>query len=730
MNSVHPAAPSPSLLTRWSRFVVRRRRPVLIAYVVLLAVFGAIGFGVFPNLGGEGFDDPGSESGQVQQVLEERYGVTDPAAVIVISADRNLDDPAVADRATALLDEVAATAGVDRVVSYWGTGQPPQLRSADGRSAQALVFVDPSADGEAISADLVDRYRGTQDGLEVRFAGVGPVVNEVSATISSDLARAESIAVPIVLLLLLWVFGSVVAAGLPFLVAIFATLGSFFLLFLATLTTDVSIFALNLVTALGLALGVDYALLMINRFREELARLGSGDEAVVAMMGTAGRTVLVSGFTVALTLASLTVFPLYFLRSFAYAGVAVSLMAVLGAFTGLPALLAMLGPRVNRLKIRRGDLAPTDEGAWSRVARAVMRRPWPVLVACVALLLVLAIPALRVVPGQVDDRALPRDAPAAEASQFLREQFPGEEGTPFEIVLRDADPAAVDAYAETVAAVPGVVRVETPTSILAPGQPPIPNPQGAELAAGDLTRVVAVGDQPFADTTAVKALDAIRALPAPASEVLVGGATASFEDANDSVVSRLWLVALWVGLTTLIVIFLYTGSVLIPLKAILLNLLGLAATLGVLVWVFQDGHLMWLTGDYVQTGTLDLGSMVIVAIVAFALSTDYELFLLSRIKEAHDEGHATSEAVALGLQRTGRIVTAAAILIAIVFIAFVASGVTNIKQLGFGAAFAILIDATIVRGLLVPALMRIAGDANWWAPTWLRRVHGRIGLSD
>ncbi|MFM8613010.1 MAG: MMPL family transporter [Actinomycetota bacterium] len=730
MNSVHPAAPSSSPIARWSRFVVRRRRIVLAAYVVLLAVFGAVGFGVFPNLGGEGFDDPGSESGQVQRLLEDRYGVAAPVAVIVIRTDADVDDPAVADRATAVLDQMAATAGVAGVVSYWGAGQPPQLRGADGRHAQALVYVDPGADGEAISADLVDRFGGAQDGLEISFAGPEPVISEVSSTISSDLARAEAIAVPIVLLLLLWVFGSVVAAGLPFLVAIFATLGSFFLLFLATLTTDVSIFALNLVTALGLALGVDYALLMINRFREELARLGSGDEAVVAMMGTAGRTVLVSGLTVALTLASLTVFPLYFLRSFAYAGVAVSLMAVLGAFTGLPALLAMLGPRVNRLKLRRGDLAPTDEGAWSRVARAVMGRPWPVLIGCVAVLLVLAIPALRVVPGQVDDRALPPDNPAAQASQLLREQFPGEEGTPFEIVLRDADAAGVDAYAEAVAAVPGIVRVETPTSTIAAGQPPAPNPNGAGLVNGDLTRVVAVGDQPFAATAAVTTLDAIRALPAPASEVLVGGATASFEDANDSVVSRLWLVALWVGLTTLIVIFLYTGSILIPLKAILLNLLGLGATLGVLVWVFQDGHLRWLTGDFQQTGTLDLGSLVIVAIVAFALSTDYELFLLSRIKEAHDQGSTTREAVALGLQRTGRIVTAAAILIAIVFIAFIASGVTNIKQLGFGAAFAILIDATLVRGLLVPALMRIAGDANWWAPAWLRRVHGRIGLSD
>jgi RND superfamily putative drug exporter len=730
MNSVHNPASVPSPIVRWSRFVVRRRRAVLVAYVALLAIFGGVGFGVFPNLGGEGFDDPSSESGEVQRLLADRYDVADPVAVIVIRADGDVDDPAVAARATALLDEMGTTAGVDRVLSYWSAGQPPQLRGQDGRHAQALVYVAPGADGEVISADLVDRFGGAQDGLQVSFAGPEPVVSEVSATISSDLARAEAIAVPIVLLLLLWVFGSVVAAGLPFLVAVFATLGSFFLLFLATLTTDVSIFALNLVTALGLALGVDYALLMINRFREELARLGSGDEAVVAMMGTAGRTVLVSGLTVALTLAALTVFPLYFLRSFAYAGIAVSLMAVLGAFTGLPALLAMLGPRVNRLKLRRGDLTPSDEGAWSRVARAVMGRPWPVLIGGVAILLLLAIPALRVVPGQVDDRALPRDNPAAQASQLLREQFPGEEGTPFEIVLRDADAAGVDAYAEAVAAVPGVVRVETPTSVVTAGQPLTANPNGAGLVDADLTRIVAVGDRPFGDIAAVETLDAIRALPAPATAVLVGGATASFADANDAVVSRLWILALWVGLTTLVVLFLYTGSVLIPLKAILLNLLGLAATLGVLVWIFQDGNLTWLTGDFQETGTLDLGSLVIVAIVAFALSTDYELFLLSRIKEAHNQGNSTREAVALGLQRTGRIVTAAAILIAIVFIAFIASGVTNIKQLGFGAAFAILIDATLVRGLLVPALMRIAGDANWWAPAWLRRIHARIGLSD
>jgi len=731
MNTVHSVGTSrPSAVERWSRFVVRRRRIVLLGYIVALIVFGAIGIGVFASLQSQGYNDPGSESARVDLLLEERFGVDDPMAVVAIQTPTGLDDPTDVAAATAIVEEIAATEGVDQVISYWTSGAPPPLRGADDRTGQALVFANPDVDAEALAADLVERFGGAQGQLELFFGGYGPVANEINSTISSDLARAEGIAIPITLILLLFIFGSAVAAGLPFVVAAFATLGSFFLVFMATQVTDVSIFALNLVTALGLALGIDYALLMINRFREELARGLATDAAVVETMRTAGRTVLVSGITVAITLAALTIFPLYFLRSFAYAGVAVSLMAIIGAFTGLPALLAMLGPNVNRLKVRRGDLAPRDEGFWSRIARTVMRRPWPFLVASTAVLLALAVPALDLVPGQVDDRVLPRDNPAAEASEIVRERFAGEEGTPFEIVLRDADTSQVDAYAEAISAVPGIVRVETPTSIITTGSDTTPNPLGVGFVQDDLTRLVAVGDRPFGSLAAVETLDALRALPAPASEALVGGATASFADANDAVTSRLPIAMLWIGLATLVIIFLYTGSILIPIKALFLNALGLSATLGVLVWVFQEGHLTWLTGDYIPTGTVDLGSMVLIGVVAFALSTDYELFLLSRIKEEHDAGRSTEEAVALGLQRTGRIITAAALLIAIVFIAFLSSGVTNIKQLGFGTAFAILIDATIVRGLLVPSLMRVAGRANWWAPSWLRRLHGRIGLSD
>ena len=720
----------PSRVERWARFVSRRRRFVLLAYVVCLAVFGAVGGGVFGQLQSAGYDDPGSESVRVDRLLDSRFGVRDPAVVLAIVTDKGVDDAATVHEAAALLGEVAVTPGVEKVVSYWSAGKAPQLRGADGKTAQALVYGTPSADVQKLGKTLADRVGGRQGSLDVQLSGYGPVADQINRTISADLARAESIAIPITLILLLIIFGSAVAAGLPFVVAAMATLGSFFALFLVTQVTDVSIFALNLVTALGLALGIDYALLMISRFREELPRRATTEDAVAETMRTAGRTVLVSGITVAITLAALLVFPLYFLQSFAYAGIAVSLMAVLGAFTGLPALLAMLGPNVNRLKVRRGDLTPGDVGIWSRIAERVMHRPWPVLAVGAGVLLALAIPALHVVLGQVDDRVLPRDNPAAVANATIRGQFPAEEGTPHEIVLRDAKADQVDAYAMRISLIPAVERVQTPTSVIRGGRIVGPNPGGAAMVDGDLTRVTAVGSVPFGDGRALTASTAIRALPAPAAEALVGGATAKFTDSNHAVTSRAPWAILWIGLATLIILFLYTGSILIPVKAVLLNLLGLSATLGVLVWTFQGGHLQWLTGDYIHTGTVDLGTIVLIGVVAFALSMDYELFLLSRITEEHAAGTDTRTAVARGIQRTGRIITAAALLIAIVFAAFVTSNVTIIKQLGVGIVFAILIDATVIRGLLVPALMRIAGRANWWAPAWLRRVHDRFGLSD
>jgi RND superfamily putative drug exporter len=360
-----------------------------------------------------------------------------------------------------------------------------------------------------------------------------------------------------------------------------------------------------------------------------------------------------------------------------------------------------------------------------------MRRPWPVMLGSIIVLLVMAIPAFSAVFGQVDDRALRSDHPVAVAGEMLRERFPGQESSPYDVVLVGArDDAQVEAYAVALSRLDGVVRVATPQSIVVEGAVVAPNPDPATWTSGRDVRLAVTGSAPPIDPQGEALVEAIRAVPAPADEAFVGGIAAVFADATSGILDRVWLIALWIGVSTLIILFLYTGSVLIPVKAVVLNLLSLSATLGLLVWTFQGGHLGWITGDYVATGTIDISTVALIAIVAFALSMDYELFLLSRIKEEHDAGRSTADAVAFGLQRTGRIITAAALLIAVVFASFLSSGVTNIKQLGFGVTVAILVDATIVRGLLVPAFMRIAGGANWWAPGWLRRVHARFGLSD
>ena len=710
-------------------WVARHRWPVLIAYLVAMVLFGVFGVQVFGAMKSEGFNYPGSDSSRAAAVLAEDFGVTDPAAILAIETPTDVDTDAAA--ATAVLDEVAAVDGVDSVVSYWSTGGAPAFLGTDGRTGQAIVIAEDGTDREALAAEIVAQVGGEQGEVVVYAFGGEIIGNAFNDTITGDLARAESIAIPITALILLFVFGSVVAAGLPFLVAGGTILGSFLVLFLVSRVTDVSVFALNLVTGLGLALGIDYALLIINRFREELAAGRSVPEAVAATVGSAGRTVFVSGLTVAVALASLLIFPQYFLRSFAYAGIAVSLLAVIGALTAIPALLAILGRNVNRLKVRRGDLAPKDDGAWARIARFVMRRPWPVLIGTVAALLVLAAPALGAVFGQVDERALPPDNAAAQAGEVLRERFPGNEGSPYEIVvLQPGSPAAVQEYAEEISRIPEIDRVTTAESVIVDGVVVAPNPDPSSWSSSEATRIEAVGNVRPIDPAGEALVAELRAIEAPGEESLVGGLAAEWADATNAVLDRIWIVALWLAITTMIILFLFTGSVLIPIKALVLNLLSLAATLGALVWVFQSGHLQWLTGEYTVTGNVDISTIALIAVIAFALSMDYEVFMLARIKEEHDAGASTSNAVAFGLQRTGRIITAAALLIAIVFASFLTSSATNIKQLGFGVTVAILLDATVVRALLVPAFMRIAGNANWWAPAPLRRLHARLGLRE
>ncbi len=721
------------MFERLAHLVVRRKRATLVLFVVGLVAAGVLGGGVFSRLQASGFDDPGSESAAAATYLRDTFGVADPVAVLAVETRDGLD--AQAAPATALVKKVEAEPGVTQVVSYWTSGKPAPLAGTDGRTGQVLVFADAGAtevQQEEIAQRILDGYGGERDGGLVVHVGGAPVVNTaIGETVSSDLARAEAIAIPLTVVLLILVFGSLVAAGLPFLVAAGAVLGSFAVLFGLTLFTDVSIFALNLVTGLGLGLGIDYALLVVNRFREQLAAGDDVESAVVRTITSAGRTVFVSGLTVAITLGSLALFPQFFLRSFAYAGIAVTLLAVASTLIALPAVLAMLGTRVNRFKVVRGDLAPRDTGLWATVAKRVMRSPWPVVVVVSGVLLLMAAPATGAVFGEVDDRALPASSPAAQASAVLRDRFPGREGSPVDVVVPPgASGQAVSGYAATLSQVPGVVRVTTPTDVVVDGRTVAPNPSPQGWTAGGSQRLSLVAEVNPRSPAGQALVDAVRAVPAPVTGVLVGGSAAQYTDTQSGITNRLPWVLVWIVVTTLVVLFLFTGSVVLPLKALALNVLSLGATLGLLVWVFQDGNLTWLVGDFTLTGTVDTSMTVLIAIVAFALSMDYEVFLLSRIKEEHDAGSDTEQAVVLGLQRSGRIITAAAALLAIVFAAFVSSGVTNIKQLGLGVAFAIVLDATVVRGLLVPAFMRLFGDANWWAPRPLRAVHARFGLSE
>ncbi|MBV8952049.1 MAG: MMPL family transporter, partial [Actinobacteria bacterium] len=497
--------------------------------------------------------------------------------------------------------------------------------------------------------------------------------------------------------------------------------------------THVSIFSLNLTTAMGLALAIDSSLLIVNRYREELRAGREPNAALVRTVQTAGRTVLFSAATVASSLAALLVFPLYFLRSFAYAGIAVVLMQAAGALIVLPALIAVLGRRVNLGTLFHHRPAEPGDGFWHRLALTVMRRPIIIGTGVIAILLVLGSPFLRINFGLPDDRVLPASATSRQVQDAIRFDFASREAGSISIVAPSAtsDPAVLSSYAGTISKVPGVGRVDAPTgSFISGAQVAPPNPASARLTApgGEGVWFSAVPTVEPESSQGESLVKAIRHTPAP-FHVLVGGQSAQLVDSKASLFARLPLAGGIIAIVTFIVLFLMTGSVLVPVKALVLNLLSLSATFGAMVWVFQEGHLAGVL-HFTPTGTIDTTTPILMFCIAFGLSMDYEVFLLSRIKEEHDRTHDNVGSVAMGLERTGRIVTAAALLMALVFAAFATSHVTFIKLFGVGLAMAVLVDATLIRAILVPAFMRLAGEANWWAPAPLHRLYERIGLSE
>jgi RND superfamily putative drug exporter len=641
--------------------------------------------------------------------LSEKFKVEEPVAILIIDGgDKTVDDLAISQQALAVEKEVAQIAGISKTLSFWSTGGAPNLKSTDGKAAFLFAYANTKAgDFDSIGKigkDIQDAFDGKRGDLTIYSSGAGVVTYAINHKIESDLLLAESIAIPLTFLLLIFVFGALVASAMPLVVGISAILGAFFIIYLITLFTNVSIFALNLITGLGLGLGIDYALLMVNRFREELHAGKSVADSVRTTINTAGKTVFYSGLTVLVTLSALLFFPLDFLKSFGYAGVSVVTLAVLGALIPLPAIMALLGHKIDKGAVRKGGITPKEDGRWAHTARNVMQRPVPVVIGSLLLLGVMAAPITNIAFAQVDSRVLPASDPAAIGSAKITERFSGFEGSPIEVVIPNGvgRESQVTNFLTSVSKVEGIARV------------------GAIETYGSDLRIQVIPGQSSRTIDAERLIKEIRALDKPAG-TLIGGAAADFTDSQSGIARTLPLALGWIAFWVMILIFVFTGSIILPIKAVLLNALSLTATLGAVTWIFIDGNLKWLVGDFTVTGTLDSGTVILVAVVVFGLSMDYELFLLSRIREEHMAGKSNIESVAIGLQRSARIITAAALLLAVVFAAFMTSGVTSIKMLGFGVSLAVLLDATLIRALLVPALMRLFGETNWWAPKALRR---------
>jgi RND superfamily putative drug exporter len=697
------------MFMRLGSFIVGHRKSVLITYIIAILIAGGIGSLSFSKLDSGGYSDLNSESAKAANYITDTFKVQDPVAILVVDAGtRSVDDPTVVAEAASLEREVAATKGIKRTLSYWSAGNVPSLKATDGKAAFIFIYADIENydfDGYgAVGKIIADEFDGEYKSLEVYAGGGAVVTNAINSKIKTDLLLAEGIAIPLTFILLAFVFGALVASAMPLVVGVGAILGSFFFTYLLTLVTDVSVFALNLITGLGLGLGIDYALLIVNRFREEMHNGKSVEESAIITVGTAGKTVFYSGLAVMVTLSSLLLFPLNFLKSFGYAGVIVTLFAIFGALIPLPALLAILGKRVDKGVTRKSGLTPKEDGRWASTARLVMARPIPVVIASLGILIVMALPIANIAFAQVDSRVLPESNRAAVSSAVLNDRFASFEGSPIEVILPDGAGRedSLNTFLARAKTVEGITRVSE-----------------LEYAGNDI-RVQVIPGTSSRSQDAERLIKELRALEKP-DGLLIGGAAADFTDSQGGIARTLPWALGWIGITVFILIFVFTGSIILPIKAVILNGLSLVATLGVITWIFIDGNLKWLVGDFTVTGTLDTGSVILVAVVVFGLSMDYELFLLSRIREEHLLGKSNVEAVATGLQRSARIITAAALLLAVVFAAFISSGVTSIKMLGFGVAFAVLLDATLVRALLVPALMRLFGERNWWAPKSLRR---------
>jgi trehalose monomycolate/heme transporter len=705
----------------WGRALYRRRKLALIVALVFAAFAGVWGTGVFAKLSsGNDFTPPDSQSQHEQNLADQIFGRNEADVVVLYQSQHlTVTDPAYRQAVTTALAGLPRP-DVTSVTTYWSTGDRA-LVSANQHDTYAVVRLTGADDAarqtsyKAIENDLSPAALAA-NGITARAGGTVPTEVAITKEVTADIAKAEGFSMPVLLILLMVIFGSLAAASMPVAIGGLAILGSFTVLRLLTLTTTVSIYAVNITTILGLGLAIDYGLFIVTRFREELHRQPTVEDAVARTVATAGRTVAVSGVTVAVALTSLMLFPENFLQSMGFGGVATVAVDMLAALTVLPALLAVLGHRVNALRIRRSVRKPPSveaSGAWYRLANSVMRRPVVYISVIVIALLALGTPFLKISWGGLDARALPSTATVRQVQDALDNDFPANSTSPIEVLITGpVTHQQLTAYSQRLDAIPGVT--------------------GAQLTgATAATTRIDIGYTPTTVSTQARHIvTEIRGLAPPAgATVLVGGTTAQLVDELSSLGATLPWMALLVGLSTFVLLFLAFGSVVLPIKAIVMNILSLSATFGVVVWIFQWGHLSHLL-QFTATGSIEPTMPILMLAIIFGLSMDYEVFLLSRIREVYDQTGDNTASIAAGLQRTGGVITSLAGLLIIVVGSFSASGVSFIKLMGVGMIVALLVDASVVRVLLVPATMRLLGRANWWAPGPLGRFYARFGIKE
>ncbi len=734
-------------MRRLALWVVNHARWVVVGAVVFVVASAVLGRDVASQLSAGGFENPASESVQTaKDLLADFPAAGEPDFIVLVTArDGTVDDEAVAAAGKELTAQLAADRDIVEAASYWTLLNAPPLKSTDGR--EALVIGTLRGDlGERVKTAerLSEELTKETPVITTRVTGLSEVARQVSERSEKDVQRAELISTPFTAIALVLVFGSIVAAGLPLAIGVVAVVGTLFALTMISSATEVSIFALNLTTGLGLGLAIDYGLFIVSRYREEQLAGASPRVAVGRTMQTAGRTILFSAATVMISLLALLLFPFPYLRSFAYAGVAVVGLAAVAAIVVLPAVLVLLGPRVEKGRLFKFR-ETSEHGFWRRQAERVMRHPWAYAIVVTTLLVVLAIPFLRINLGQIDDRVVPPDvATSRAAADQIREHFASRENGALRVSLPGVDPTTdteqIDALARELRDLPSVARVDAATGFYSRMDescaasdcviPPIPTLRlttrfFSEDAPHDTWINVVPDIEPISTAGEQLVHDVRAALDSP--EFGVAGPSARLVDAKHTISSRLPLALGFIALVTFLLLFMMTGSVLVPLKALLLNVLSLTATFGAMVFIIQDGRFAGVLG-YTPTGAIDTFTPLLMFCIAFGLSMDYEVFLLSRIKEEYDYDRDNERAVAVGLGKTGHIVTAAALVLTIVFLGLTTSEVVQVKLFGLGLALAVLVDAFLIRATLVPALMRLAGRSNWWAPRFVRRWHLRYGI--